>query len=254
MNQTQHITTTNVHLKTWVSREFEEHFARVAKAQGLSESALLRRLLENMVVRAREPDDMVITPVEELPSTRRVSIRLRADDLLLLQERAKARDLPTSTYISYLVRSHNLARDFREFLDAVRVENADIVGHSMAGLELTHLAVAAPGKVRRLVYLDAATDKSPLQGLWQKNPAGTGNPPPEALSSWTTLIGWTQQLLKSHSPAIAANPASVFCCRSRGFAVSPATRSRRGRDECLGIGSSRLRADTASRIGDLFRL
>lgn len=45
--------TSNTHLKTWVSREFKERFSRVAKAQGLSESALLRRLLENMVVPAR---------------------------------------------------------------------------------------------------------------------------------------------------------------------------------------------------------
>ncbi len=94
MNQTQHLTTSNTHLQTWVSREFKEHFARVAKAQGLSESALLRRLLENLVVPAAMPDDVVITPVEELPSARRVSVRLRADDLLLLRERAKARGLP----------------------------------------------------------------------------------------------------------------------------------------------------------------
>src|SRR4051794_8578738 len=99
MNQTQHATTNNLHLQTWVSREFKEHFARVAKAQGLSESALLRRLLENLVVPNRETDDLVITPVEQLPSSHRVSVRLRADDLILLRERAKARDLPTSTYI-----------------------------------------------------------------------------------------------------------------------------------------------------------
>jgi len=110
MNQTQHLMTSNTHLQTWVSREFKEHFARVAKAQGLSESALLRRLLKNMVVPAREPDDLEITPVEELPSTRRVSVRLRADDLLLLRERAKGRGLPASTYISYLVRSHLTAQ------------------------------------------------------------------------------------------------------------------------------------------------
>src|SRR3954451_20054996 len=110
MNQTQHLMTSNTHLQTWVSREFKEHFGRVAKAQGLSESALLRRLLENMVVPAREPDDLEITPVEELPSARRVSVRLRADDLLLLRERARARSLPTSTYVSYLVRSHLTAQ------------------------------------------------------------------------------------------------------------------------------------------------
>src|SRR3954453_23027436 len=100
MNKTQHDPTINLQLKTWVSREFKEHFARVAKAQGLSESALLRRLLENLVVPERVPDDVVMTRVEELPSACRVSVRLRADDLLLLRERARARGLPTSTYIS----------------------------------------------------------------------------------------------------------------------------------------------------------
>jgi hypothetical protein len=106
MNQTQHVMTGNTHLQTWVSREFKERFAQVAKAQGLSESALLRRLLDKVVLTDQSPDDVLITPAEGLPSTRRVSVRLRADDLLFLRERARARDLPTSTYISYLVRSH----------------------------------------------------------------------------------------------------------------------------------------------------
>lgn len=96
----------NTHLQTWVSREFKERFAQVAKAQGLSESALLRRLLEKVVLGDRSPDDVLIAPVEEVPSARRVSVRLRADDLLFLRERARARGLATSTYISYLVRSH----------------------------------------------------------------------------------------------------------------------------------------------------
>jgi len=97
MNQTQHVTTSNVHLQTWVSREFKEHFSQIAKAQGLSESALLRRLLEKLVLADQSPDDVLITPVEDLPSTRRVSVRLRADDLLFLRERAMPRGLPTST-------------------------------------------------------------------------------------------------------------------------------------------------------------
>jgi antitoxin component of RelBE/YafQ-DinJ toxin-antitoxin module len=110
MNQTQHPITGNIHLQTWVSRDLKERFARAARAQGLSESALLRRLLEDLVPPNRLPDDLLITPVEEVPSARRVSVRLRADDLLLLRERAKARGLPTSTYISYLVRSHLTAQ------------------------------------------------------------------------------------------------------------------------------------------------
>jgi predicted DNA binding CopG/RHH family protein len=106
MNQTQHLTKRNTHLQTWVSQEFKERFAQLAKAQGLAESALLRRLLEKVVLADRSPDEELITPVQELPATRRVSVRLRADDLLFLRERARARGLPTSTYISYLIRSH----------------------------------------------------------------------------------------------------------------------------------------------------
>src|SRR3954471_19912201 len=106
MNQTQHLMTSNTHLQTWVSREFKERFARVAKAQGLSESALLRRLLERVVVAGRPPDEELISRVDEVPAARRVSVRLRPDDLRFLRERARARGLPTSTYISYLVRSH----------------------------------------------------------------------------------------------------------------------------------------------------
>lgn len=78
----------------------------MAKAQGLSESAFLRRLLEKVVLADRAPDDELITRVEDVPSACRVSVRLRPDDLLFLRERARARGLPTSTYISYLVRSH----------------------------------------------------------------------------------------------------------------------------------------------------
>ena len=91
MNQTQHITTSNTHRQTWVSREFKERFAQVAKVQGLSQSTLLRRLLEKIVLADQSPDDVLITQVQDLPSTRRVSVRLRADDLLFLRERARAR-------------------------------------------------------------------------------------------------------------------------------------------------------------------
>jgi antitoxin component of RelBE/YafQ-DinJ toxin-antitoxin module len=79
--------TSNTHLQTWVSREFKERFAKVAQARGLSKSALLRRLLENLLPADRLPDDVLVTPVEKVSSAPRVSVRLRADDLLLLQAR-----------------------------------------------------------------------------------------------------------------------------------------------------------------------
>lgn len=94
-----------VHLTTWVDRKLKERFSISARAQGVSESALLRRLVEASVLRFHGADE-AIGPLEPLPKGWRISVRLRADDLLLLRERAMARELPVSTYVSLLVRSH----------------------------------------------------------------------------------------------------------------------------------------------------
>lgn len=94
-----------VHLTTWVDRQLKEQFSAIARAQGLSESALLRRLVAASVPRIGPADDS-ITPVKPLPEGWRISVRLYAEDLLLLRERALARELPVSTYVSLLVRSH----------------------------------------------------------------------------------------------------------------------------------------------------
>lgn len=96
----------NTHLTTWISRACKERFATLAKAQGLSESALLRRLVEAALPADGRVDVHAIEPVDAVPASGRLSVRLRTDDLLLLRERAHARGLPTSTYISYLVRAH----------------------------------------------------------------------------------------------------------------------------------------------------
>jgi hypothetical protein len=94
-----------VHLTTWVDRELKEQFSAAARAQGLSESALLRRLVTASVPRIHSADDLIGAP-KPLPEGWRISVRLHADDLLLLRERALAREIPVSTYVSLLVRSH----------------------------------------------------------------------------------------------------------------------------------------------------
>jgi len=94
-----------VHLTTWVDRQLKEQFSAVVRAQGLSESALLRRLVTASISQIRSTDEP-IGAVKPLPEGWRISVRLHADDLLLLRERALARELPVSTYVSLLVRSH----------------------------------------------------------------------------------------------------------------------------------------------------
>jgi pimeloyl-ACP methyl ester carboxylesterase len=59
----------------------------------------------------------------------------------------------------------SLARDITGFMDAMRIARATLVGHSIAGAEMTHLAATFPDRVRTLVYLDAANDYAQLSEI-----------------------------------------------------------------------------------------
>jgi len=95
----------STHLATWVSAETKQRFAAAAARQGLSESALLKRLIEQMLSSA--PTDSLAEPSE--PSDlrdARLTVRLIPEDKVLLRERAAARTMPAATYVSVLVRAH----------------------------------------------------------------------------------------------------------------------------------------------------
>jgi hypothetical protein len=89
-----------------VPSDTKAKFAVVARHYGVSESVLLRRLVENALVTAVAVNTLQPEPVEPVAVSGKISVRLRTDDLLLLRERAKARQMPTATYVSLLVRSH----------------------------------------------------------------------------------------------------------------------------------------------------
>ena len=95
----------STHLSTWVSNEAKQRFATAAARQSLSESALLKRLVEQMLASAGIDD--VAEPIASAdPRDARVTIRLVPEDRALLRERAAARTMPAATYVSVLVRSH----------------------------------------------------------------------------------------------------------------------------------------------------
>jgi hypothetical protein len=96
----------SAHLMTWVPRDTKAQFAALAHQQGVSESALLKRLVVAALAPTTFVKPQVPTLVEPVSATGRLSIRLRSDDLLLLRERATAREMPRSTYVSLLIRSH----------------------------------------------------------------------------------------------------------------------------------------------------
>jgi len=96
----------STHLTTWVTRETKERFAAVARHQGLSDSALLKRLVELTLQTASAGEVVTLAAADRTPRDSRLSVRIRPDDQLLLRERAAARGMAAATYVSVLTRAH----------------------------------------------------------------------------------------------------------------------------------------------------
>src|ERR1700690_1966121 len=94
------------HLTTWVTRETKARFAAVARHQGLSDSALLKRLVDLMLRSTSAGEVVTLATTERTSRDSRLTVRIRPDDQLLLRERAAARGMAAATYISVLTRAH----------------------------------------------------------------------------------------------------------------------------------------------------
>lgn len=63
-----------------------------------------------------------------------------------------------------------LIEDIRQFMDRLQVDKAILVGHSLAGVELTHFAATHPTRVEKLIYLDALDDRRREPAIFEQNP------------------------------------------------------------------------------------
>lgn len=154
----------STHLMTWVTRDTKARFTALARQQEISESAYLKRLVEAALVPTTQSQPQSPGVVEPVSSTGRLSIRLRSDDLLLLRERAKAREMPTSTYVSLLIRSHlraltplptpelgALKRSVAEIGAIGR--NLNQIAHALnRGAQVTGMTRADPQSLMRALY------------------------------------------------------------------------------------------------------
>ena len=72
-----------------------------------------------------------------------------------------------------------LTEDLRQFLDVVGIEKVILAGHSMASVELSHFAALYPERVLKLIFLDAAFDRSSAsyKNMLDKNPLRKIEPP-----------------------------------------------------------------------------
>ena len=72
----------------------------------------------------------------------------------------------------------NLAEDVRQFLDAMKLSNVNLIGHSAGGNELIEFASAYRGRTLKLVFLDAAYDRREGVALFDADPLMDRTPPP----------------------------------------------------------------------------
>ena len=109
------------------------------------------------------------------------------------------------------------AEDARRFLDALGIERAHAVGHSMGGGEISALAARHPGRVASLVYLDSAYDWADrLTGAGSQEVAG-----PDRFASYGDYVDWVRSVLPDDiwGPALDAMLRSSVDTHADGSVV-----------------------------------
>jgi Mobilization protein NikA len=90
----------------WVSASAKEKFHALAAEQGLTQSALLQRLIDRATEPFQMPAGNAAAEVGSGARSDRLYVRLYPDDRQLLAERAGARGMPSATYLAVLARAH----------------------------------------------------------------------------------------------------------------------------------------------------
>jgi Bacterial mobilisation protein (MobC) len=89
-----------------VSPETKALFRTLAERQQMTESALLKRMVDLAVRSVDQSDAQVLRPTHRQLRGSRLCVRLNPDDQLLLGERATSRQMAAATYVAVLVRAH----------------------------------------------------------------------------------------------------------------------------------------------------
>lgn len=121
-----------------------------------------------------------------------------------------------------------LAEDLRLFMDQAGLARAALVGHSLAGAELTHFATKFPDRVTALVYLDAAYDRSTQMASIEADPISPDPPSTADRASAASFIAyvrrtrpdlaryWTSAVERDLRASVAARPEGGAGYRTTG--------------------------------------
>lgn len=104
-----------------------------------------------------------------------------------------------------------LGTDVVRALDALGIEKAALVGHSIAGAELTWVGVHFPQRVEKLIYLDAAYARPELRDLLRDLPVpSVPEPDPEDLSSRAAVSAAVARAVGGRFPDEEIEQSHVF--------------------------------------------
>ena len=133
-----------------VTPEMKTLLRTLAEREQITESALVRQLLEVTLRRSAMEGFPKLHVLEKVSRDARLSVRLRHEDRTLLSARATARGMASATYVSVLVRSHlrNLAPLPKEELLALRHSIGEL---KAVGRNLNQMAKALNQDVRAVV-------------------------------------------------------------------------------------------------------
>jgi len=88
-----------------VTLQTKARVRRLAQRDGITESALIKQLLD-VVLRSSGPDEPTVAPPDPVNRQGRLYLRMEAQDLRLLQARSKARGMASATYAALALRAH----------------------------------------------------------------------------------------------------------------------------------------------------
>jgi pimeloyl-ACP methyl ester carboxylesterase len=92
--------------------------------------------------------------------------------------------------------TRSLSEDIRIVLDSLRLRRVVLVGHSIAGDEMTRFAGDHPERVDKLVYLDAAYDRLAIRAMIDAHPLPA--PPYPVLADITSLRSFSRYVSRVH--------------------------------------------------------
>jgi pimeloyl-ACP methyl ester carboxylesterase len=145
------------------------------------------------------------SPASAIPLTRSIrspgSFRTRFRVVAMTRRGVAPSSRPASGYDKA-----TLTADVVHVLDGLEILSAHLVGHSMAGVEMTEIARQYPDRVLSLVYLDAAVDAADAARVMRLDPM-IGSPAPPDSPSGQIDTWWN-----TYSPdfGVLRSPALAF--------------------------------------------